>query len=272
MTAVVPAAEPVAAGAEAIPLADASVDAATAAQSFHWFRLDRARRSTACSRPGGGLGLVWNERDPDDPFQREVTDLLRPFTASGRRRMRERGWLEALEDSELFGPLDEHTSGFADELDADALVERVRTISFVASGGERERGELEAELRRLADAAGGAVRFVYRTQAFVTFARVERDQQPAVVVVGGEEVGGDVLLLPGAGAEPSRSPRRRTPHSSASSAGFSIGCEATQTEALDDVAPQEILLAVAGELEDAAAAGDDAASRSQTTKPAFGAG
>jgi ubiquinone/menaquinone biosynthesis C-methylase UbiE len=170
LSAAVPQAEPVAAGAEAIPLADGSVDAATAAQSFHWFRLDEALPEIhRVLRPGGGLGLVWNERDFDDPFQREVTDLLQPFTVVGRRRMRERGWLEALEGSSLFGPLDEHTSGFAEELDADALVERVRTISFVALGGERERSELEAELRRLAEAAGGAVRFVYRTQAFVTF-------------------------------------------------------------------------------------------------------
>jgi hypothetical protein len=83
--------------------------------------------------------------------------------------MRERGWLEALGGSGLFGPLEEHTGGFADELDGAALVERVRTISFVALADERARGRLEAELRGLADAAGGVVRFAYRTQAFVTF-------------------------------------------------------------------------------------------------------
>lgn len=170
LTAVVPEAEPVAAGAESIPLADASVDAATAAQSFHWFRLDEALPEIhRILRPGGGLGLVWNERDPDDPVQREVTELLQPFTSIGRRRMRDRGWMEGIAADELFGPLEEHTSGFADELDGEALVERIRSISFVAMGGEREREELETKLRGLAEASGGVVRFAYRTQAFVTF-------------------------------------------------------------------------------------------------------
>jgi ubiquinone/menaquinone biosynthesis C-methylase UbiE len=170
LTAVVPEAEPVAAGAESIPLPDASVDAATAAAAFHWFRLDEALPEIhRVLRPGGGLALVWNERDPDDPLQRSVTELLLPLTSVGRRRIRDRGWMEAIEASGHFGPLEEHTTAFADELDGTGLVERVRTISFVALAEEPERARLEAGLRDLADAAGGVVRFAYRTQAFVTF-------------------------------------------------------------------------------------------------------
>jgi len=170
LAAVVPDAEPIAAGAEAIPLPDGSVDAATAAQSFHWFRPDEALPEIhRVLRPGGGLGLVWNGRDQDDPFQRELSALLQPFLPAGRRRLRERGWAEAIEASGLFGPLEEYTSGFADTLDGRALVERVRSISFVASATGDEREQLDTELLRLADAAGGVVEFVYRTQGFATF-------------------------------------------------------------------------------------------------------
>ena len=74
-----------AAGAEAIPLQDDSVDAATAGQSFHWFRLDEAVPEVhRVLRPGAGLGLVWNMRDQDDGLQREITALLAPFVPPGR--------------------------------------------------------------------------------------------------------------------------------------------------------------------------------------------
>src|SRR5689334_21961146 len=56
---------PIAAGtAEALPLADRSVDALTVAQAFHWFDFDHAIAEFArVIRPGGGLGLCWNARD-----------------------------------------------------------------------------------------------------------------------------------------------------------------------------------------------------------------
>jgi SAM-dependent methyltransferase len=169
LAAAVPRAEPIAAGAESIPLRDA-VDAATAGQSFHWFRFAEAVPEVhRVLRPGGGLGLVWNERDPDDPFQHEITELLMAFLPPWRRRAAEAGWREVIEGSRLFTPIEERQSRFADELDAEGLVERMATISFVASGSPAKRDELERRLRELAAAQGGVVRFAYRTQAYVTF-------------------------------------------------------------------------------------------------------
>lgn len=48
----------------AIPVADSQVSAVFVAQAFHWF--DAARALSEIHRvltPGGGLGLIWNERD-----------------------------------------------------------------------------------------------------------------------------------------------------------------------------------------------------------------
>jgi SAM-dependent methyltransferase len=166
---VVPEAEPVAAGAESIPLPDASVDAATAGQSFHWFRLNEAVPELhRVLRPGGGVGLVWNERDPDDPLQEHLSGLLREFLPPERTRPVTAGWREVVE-GRLFTPFEERVVRFADDLDADALVERVGTISFVASSPREQRSELEARLRALAAEGGGVVRFAYRTSAYVTF-------------------------------------------------------------------------------------------------------
>lgn len=50
--------------AEAVPLAEASVDAVVVAQAFHWFDRERAVPEIArILRPGGLLGLVWNRMD-----------------------------------------------------------------------------------------------------------------------------------------------------------------------------------------------------------------
>lgn len=81
--------------AEEIPLPDDSVDAVLVAQAWHWFDPERAIKEVArVLRPGGRLGLVWNNRDERlgwvkdlgriigheiDPFSQSA-DLPAPFT------------------------------------------------------------------------------------------------------------------------------------------------------------------------------------------------
>lgn len=55
--------------AESVPLPDASVDAVTVAQAWHWFDEPAAAAEVArVLRPGGTLGIVWNDRDEDVPW------------------------------------------------------------------------------------------------------------------------------------------------------------------------------------------------------------
>jgi SAM-dependent methyltransferase len=69
----------------AIPLGDASVDVAFVAQAFHWFdaprALDEIHRVLV---PGGGLGLIWNERDESVEWVAELSramlwDVKQPY-------------------------------------------------------------------------------------------------------------------------------------------------------------------------------------------------
>jgi ubiquinone/menaquinone biosynthesis C-methylase UbiE len=163
---VVPQAEALLGAAEAIPLRDESVDAVVCGQSFHWFRRREAMREIRrVLRPGGGLGLIWNARDRDDPLQAQVTRLLQPFVPPGR---------EALPTTasrfvaEAFGELVTAEFRFEQELDADALTGRILSISFVAAAEETRRRELERQLRALVAEHGGRVRFRYRTEAYVS--------------------------------------------------------------------------------------------------------
>lgn len=66
--------------AEAIPLGDATADAVTVGQAFHWFDGDRALREIhRVLRPRGNLALVWNRRELDDPVQAAIQALLAPY-------------------------------------------------------------------------------------------------------------------------------------------------------------------------------------------------
>jgi len=77
LRAAVPEAEALEGPAEAIPLPDASVDAAFAGQAYHWFDPDRAVPELhRVVRAGGGLVLLWNWWDERDPLQRELGELI----------------------------------------------------------------------------------------------------------------------------------------------------------------------------------------------------
>jgi len=69
---------PVLAGlAEALPLADKSVDAVVVARAFHWFDTRRAMAEMArVVRPGGGIGLIWNARDRSAEWVDQVWSVM----------------------------------------------------------------------------------------------------------------------------------------------------------------------------------------------------
>lgn len=62
---------------EELPLADASVDAVTYGQAWHWVDPVRgAAEAARVLRPGGVLALVWNIRDVTPPWVAELADAM----------------------------------------------------------------------------------------------------------------------------------------------------------------------------------------------------
>jgi len=153
--------------AERIPLDDGSVDAITVGQGFHWFRFDEAvAEMHRVIRPGGAVALIWNGRDQDDELQQEVTALMDPFVPPARAKSQDSS--RYLDESPLFGAMEERTFHFAQRLEVDALVGRIMSISFIAASAPERRAELERQVRAAAAARGGTVDFPYVTSVYVS--------------------------------------------------------------------------------------------------------
>jgi ubiquinone/menaquinone biosynthesis C-methylase UbiE len=163
----VPPAEAISGAAEAIPLPTASVDAVAIGQAFHWFRHDEALPELhRVLRPRGGVALIWNSRDQASPLQREVNEALASLVRPPRAHVGSSN--RYLSESDLFNSVEERSFSFVQELDADALVERIASISFVAAASESERQRIERVLRELVAMHGGTVEFPYVTEVYVT--------------------------------------------------------------------------------------------------------
>jgi SAM-dependent methyltransferase len=152
LTARLPATLVARAAAERIPLRARSVDAVVAAQSLHWFDLDRALPEIArVLRPGGHLALVWNQRDERIPWVRRLGTLI-------GTQEQQHDPTHALLASHLFGFVDATTFRFWQPLDRGRLRDLVLSRSNIATmpaiqreGVLRKVDDLYAEYGRGAD-------------------------------------------------------------------------------------------------------------------------
>jgi ubiquinone/menaquinone biosynthesis C-methylase UbiE len=144
---VLPDVEALPGSAEAIPLPDESVDAVTVGQAFHWFRTGEAlREMRRVLRPGGGIALLWNEWDDDDPLMRALNDVVEALRPAGTHRGRQR---DAVARSRLFRNREERRFRHAESLAADVVVERVSSVSALAAAEPTERERALAQVREL---------------------------------------------------------------------------------------------------------------------------
>jgi ubiquinone/menaquinone biosynthesis C-methylase UbiE len=155
LTAAVPGVEILDGTAEALPLPDASFDVVAVAQAFHWFDAPAALEEIArVLRPGGGLALLWNERDETTPWVAEMSRLIR-WHERTVSRYQHVDWAEVVAGSSRFTPLQEVAIRWEQPMTGDLLAERVRSISYIAAmpAGERERlaSEVVHLVRRLSE-------------------------------------------------------------------------------------------------------------------------
>jgi SAM-dependent methyltransferase len=157
--------------AEAIPLPEASVDAVTVAQAFHWFdgkaALGEIHRVLA---PGGRLGLLWNAKDEQEDWVARLGELIEPHRGTAPR-YDSGSWRIAFEETALFTPLAAEHFSHVHEVDTESVVDRVLSISFIAALTGKEREQIgEQVISLLAEhpetRARETFRLPYRTDVY----------------------------------------------------------------------------------------------------------
>lgn len=156
----VPGVEALPGTAEAIPLGDGTVDAVTCAQAFHWFRADEAvQEMRRVLRPGGGLALLWNGRDLDDPVHKLVDELLAPH------RVEFPGGEES--SRAVPGSVEHRTWWHAESLTSAEYVDRVASTSVVAAMPAKQRREFLDEVRQALSGFAEPLDVRYMTDVYV---------------------------------------------------------------------------------------------------------
>lgn len=137
-----------AATAEALPFAGASLDVVTVAQAFHWFDADRAFAELArVVRPGGHVGLIWNARERSPEWVDELWSIMDRVEKRAPWRDHERWSDSALGERQGFGPLHEGTFHHEQHLSPDDVVARFASVSHVAVLPDQERAAVLDEIR-----------------------------------------------------------------------------------------------------------------------------
>jgi len=162
----VPEATVLDATAQAIPLPEGSVDAVTAAQSFHWFATEGVLTELhRLLRRHAGLALIWNRRDISDPLQLALEEIVARYRGGTPGHENDR-WTDAMRATRRFSPVGERQFTYEQSLDRGGLLDRVLSISFIAALDQSERNAVIREVESTAGAAS-EFRLPYRTEVFL---------------------------------------------------------------------------------------------------------
>ena len=136
--------------AEAIPLADGSVDAVVCGQSMHWFDMARALPEIARVLVGGGaLGALWNSDDDRVEWVAGLRDVAKeagsPVLSS--RRAEAAAFARDQFGTDLFGPTERAEFPNAQARTADSLLATLGTHSAVLVMDPAERDRLLGQIR-----------------------------------------------------------------------------------------------------------------------------
>jgi SAM-dependent methyltransferase len=161
LAAAVPGVDVVDGTAEALPLADASLDAVVCADAFHWFDGPRAVEELARAiRPGGALVVVTNTAAGEASAQgagwaAELIDLLNAVRPEHPAFAGDQG-REAIAASPAFGPLTSVDVVHVHDATRASLLDNIASFSYVALLTPAARHDLLTRIGALLDRHGVA--------------------------------------------------------------------------------------------------------------------
>lgn len=148
----------------AVPLPDATADVVVVAQAFHWFDAPPALREIhRLLRPGGTLGLVWNERDESVGWVAEVGRAMQwpdcqPYPVGMD--------FGPVLSAGPFADVERRRFSHTQRLDRAGLLQRVLTTSYVAVMAPDQRDALMADVAAVVEQLPEPVDLPYVTDAY----------------------------------------------------------------------------------------------------------
>lgn len=154
--------------AEQTNLSDQSVDLVTCFQSFHWFDpAPTLKEFYRILKPKGQLAAIWNNRDRDDEFTAQYSQLIQVASKnkSGLRIESER----VLQNSSWFPQISHFCFPFQQVLDREGLIGRSMSASYIPKEGEiyeQLAKNLKALYEKYRDSQG-LVSLKYKTSVYL---------------------------------------------------------------------------------------------------------
>lgn len=160
--------------AESIPLPDATVQAVTVADAFHWF--DHAAALSEIARvlcPGGGLAVLTTAWDwSGAPWAHELGSLLAALRPE-HPQFDGTPWQRSVTAAGSWDPVREMTLVAPAACDAGSVADYVASMSWIAAMPSAEHASTMARVRALLAGSEGPMQLAVRYQLGVTALRPE---------------------------------------------------------------------------------------------------